>query len=521
MDRKILLAISESVLARDVEDLLESMYSDIAYEKEDREERAIEKLKNKTYALVVILYIPPSGNTPMQEADTRGLQLIKWILDEQNKSPVLLLVYEMDDRVLAVLAKLQERGECDIVEINTKWTKFIMFRAKGLLEVGAQKPAEEKRLDVAIYLDPDRGYYDLSGVNVYKEHRPLKIHRTKLDSLTKQADIMVDDEHDGPWQERLQKIGEELMQQIFECNPDFKKLFWLQVGRAGGLCNARLRFSLNTEKVHNIALEAIYGSYEEGDDKDYWMLHTPIYRTISSCGSCIKPLFYGDDEEMKNKPINVLIIESPAVGKVEIGGLKELELDPIPTVRQECKYLMDYFIPNRMKGSARIGDVKRIPVSGDPKPFRQQLQDTLEESGHPWHIVHYAGHSCFIRNKGYIFLSKKKGGEIEIVDLKMFSGMLYAANTRFVYLSSCHSSDATFVFALAQKNVPSIVGFRWDIDDDKALEYTKAFYEALFEGERQSLEYAFLKARQKIHKNEEYRINPIWAAPILVSQRPL
>ncbi|NIO06181.1 MAG: hypothetical protein GTN74_16725 [Proteobacteria bacterium] len=82
-------------------------------------------------------------------------------------------------------------------------------------------------------------------------------------------------------------------------------------------------------------------------------------------------------------------------------------------------------------------------------------------------------------------------------------------------MSSCRSSEEDFVFALASQNIPAIVGFRWDIEDKLAEEYTRFFYDHLVGGNK-SLEYAFLESRKRMH--EAHKKNKIWAAPMLVMQ---
>jgi hypothetical protein len=522
MERRILLFISDDGLSLIVKDLLVERYRDMTCEQEDREDKAIDMLKNKTYDLVVAIYIPPVGDAPTQEADARGLRLVTWILETMNDSPVLLMVHELGDHVVKTLEGLKRRGKCDYVKIDSELMKVLMFRAQGLL--GDEEPRMERRLDVHIHLDPDHdsGEYDLKGVNFpcNKEHEPLRIRGAKLISLTEKADTQADavENSSGPWLERLQKIGEELAKQIFDDNPDFKTLFVKQSELAGGLRNTRLRFIVE-EKYHRIALEAIYGIHER-DVKDFWMLHAPIYRTVKP-GGFSYPLFHKDDREMRNKPVNILIIEAPTAGKVEIGELNIVKkMDRLTNVRKECEFLKEYFLPRQRRGSAWIGDVVKIPISGDERPFSRQVQETLEDRNHIWHIVHYAGHSFYDRatGTGYLFFPAR-GRKIEKVGLVDFGG--WCEKARFVFLSSCHSSDAGFVFALAKNNVPAIVGFRWDIDDDRAYEYTKTFYKVLFEGQEHSLEYAFLKARQTMHNDARNRQNPIWAAPILVSQYAL
>jgi hypothetical protein len=128
--------------------------------------------------------------------------------------------------------------------------------------------------------------------------------------------------------------------------------------------------------------------------------------------------------------------------------------------------------------------------------------------------VHYAGHSLYAEDKtGYVFFPGEKFAEAVKIDV--FSQHLRNAQVRFVYLSSCQSSEDDFVFQLANNLVPAILGFRWKIDDNKAKDYALKFYEYLFK--HRSLEQAFLEARRYVH--DKYEDNRIWALPLLILQR--
>ena len=104
----------------------------------------------------------------------------------------------------------------------------------------------------------------------------------------------------------------------------------------------------------------------------------------------------------------------------------------------------------------------------------------------------------------------------EPLNIEDFSQLLRLAQVRFVYLSSCQSSEDDFVFQLANRGIPAILGFRWEIDDDKAKEYALRFYKYLIK--HLSLEQAFLEARAYIH--HKYEDNRIWASPLLILQSP-
>ena len=62
--------------------------------------------------------------------------------------------------------------------------------------------------------------------------------------------------------------------------------------------------------------------------------------------------------------------------------------------------------------------------------------------------------------------------------------------------------------------IPAVVGFRWDIEDEQAREYTEKFYTHLFH--QRSIESAFFEARKEMHDARPKE--PIWASPVLVVQ---
>jgi hypothetical protein len=248
------------------------------------------------------------------------------------------------------------------------------------------------------------------------------------------------------------------------------------------------------------------------------MLHAPIYRTIRDCPGNQYPLFHEDDADMRGRPINVLIVESPTEGTITLHGF-EKQLCRLENVVTECKFLKDYLHLLKRTGQANIGEVELISWKNKKELMKEQVRKALEEGNRSWHVVHYAGHSYFDHRtqSGHVFFPGP-GKAIDKVKVDLLSLWLRNAKTRFIFLSSCHSSEAGFVFAMASQHIPAIVGFRWDIDDDMAYEYTQIFYKELLAGKKQSLEYAFLNARKKIYAMHEN--NPIWAAPVLVIQIP-
>ena len=111
-----------------------------------------------------------------------------------------------------------------------------------------------------------------------------------------------------------------------------------------------------------------------------------------------------------------------------------------------------------------------------------------------WDLVHYAGHSYYDEKEGggYLFFP---GDFAEPLEIQMFNTHLENAQTRFVYLSGCQSSEAGFVFELAKLQIPGVLGFRWPINDNPALEFARKFYGELFKNGSPCVEKAFLETR--------------------------
>jgi hypothetical protein len=91
--------------------------------------------------------------------------------------------------------------------------------------------------------------------------------------------------------------------------------------------------------------------------------------------------------------------------------------------------------------------------------------------------------------------------------------------TRLLYLSSCQSCEENFAFELADKDIPAVIGFRWPVNNFKAREHARTFYQHLFK--ERSLERAFLRTRQDMHSKymqESDRMDKSWAASMLILQ---
>jgi CHAT domain-containing protein len=89
-------------------------------------------------------------------------------------------------------------------------------------------------------------------------------------------------------------------------------------------------------------------------------------------------------------------------------------------------------------------------------------------------------------------------------------------SVELVYLSCCRSSAAQAATELARNSIRTTIGFRWDLDDVKAVAFAELFYQALL-GNRLNVCSAIREARDKLH-NKYDAGDPIWASPVLLAQ---
>ena len=340
--------------------------------------------------------------------------------------------------------------------------------------------------------------------------------------LSRHMEKLANKDDYAEWERQFRIIGRQLGDVLLK-DPGFLERFSTLSGMAGGLEKFRIRFKVK-RSAHPVIWEALAERRDKGCD--YWMLKAPIYRSVWTTDDVLvyqAPLF----QDAINHPHNCLIIQSdigdnyvPRVGR---------QFDLLRNIEGEANFLEEF-----LKGQEVVGEVRKIPQKGEICT-QERVKRCLTEEG-PWDIVHYAGHSYFgpcreegeegarwtDRKEGLLLFPGEGNGAVTHVRSELFSKWLRDAKTRFIYLSSCRSSEEDFLYELADYGIPSALGFRWDIKDELAEEHTKAFYKNLLEC--LSLEYAFLKTRRemhvKYHENYQEKQENIWAAPVLILQIP-
>lgn len=490
---------------------------DVSVVVQQNEAGAARLLRRQPYDLLVTEdAIPADPSSPLVPRERRGLALVRSV--QPAGIPAVILTTSVSGELLEEAQKL---SRCHVVLHGEEgWDERLLRRCREALQAGgsaAVTPAERRagKAEIILNLGKECWRYVLhaTGIEYGQQGGDLQVNLKVIQDLLSRSENVGQVRH---WERELQRIGETLMQEIFGNNLRFVTQFFELVGKVGGIENMTIEFHVE-RTIHGVALEALCQSEGAGPEQHwkYWMLTSPMYRRLDGGGG-LPALF--EREAGPQAPLNCLIIESDVSGEVkEVTDAwgRPLQLHALRNVKEEGPWLYQYLDGNRE--AFNIRKVERVAQPAGGLSFWGTVKAVADRvpDNEGWDIVHYAGHSycqeqCAGREPKHRGLFFFPGSPIEVVSAETFSRAL--RRPRFVYLSSCQSSEASFVFELAEQNAASILGFRWDIADGLAVRHARQFYEALFQ--KRSLDYAFLKARQEMHAVAPE--DRTWAAPILM-----
>ena len=297
-----------------------------------------------------------------------------------------------------------------------------------------------------------------------------------------------------------------------------------------GVENLWIRFRVAHRDMSATPFEAILQcDSEENEADEFHLEYSPVYRIADSTltGDSIRPpLFNGTGRTDRN--LKCLVIDASTSGPPKpLGNLTFPYLDEMPNGREEAETVAAMFGDQRQSGL--ISDVNLVTFDDEealqnPVEFMKEKFDRAT-----WDIVHFIGHSIFGARENQtdedacIFLPGRS--QPVPVHILMFADWL--RDTRFVYLSSCQSAEVGFIHALAEKGIPSIIGYRWKVADHGAKIFASHFYRHLFESnEHRSVEAAFAYTQRVLKTPERHTSDfsagetdkHIWAYPMLMMQ---
>jgi CHAT domain-containing protein len=476
--------------------------------------------------LVSTLEIPEDDrpSAAAGEQQRRGLVLLRKLRSQSTRPAAILITSHVDDEVFAA----SQSEEIGLVLEGSGFAQRLKSQMRACLKDARAEGPKRVDLEITFNFKEERCYYQFQreGKPAGEVHS-FPISANNFDKWVKEArDFLrtcrrwVEQPHHteddrGEWQRQLQRLSEELTQELFERTPLNRRFLqelseW--VGHVG-IENIRVRFAVDSG-IYPMPVEA----FKQSGDADYWMLKTVVYRRQEQGpkGEDLETRGLFQDEQTRERPLNVLIIQAEVPREVLVKTPElDLTLPPLPALAKEVARVTKQLSDLKARTAHTIGEVRvfdRSTVAAG-QTFRETLEAVLKEK--PWHLVHYAGHTHFddANQAGYLFFPLGDY-ELEPRKIDLFAWALRGADTRFVFLSSCRGGQQDFIYHLSKVGVPAIMGFLVDVRDDEAAAFARSFYEHLFNGKEKSLEYACLEARREMHAT--FPDSPIWASPVLV-----
>lgn len=324
---------------------------------------------------------------------------------------------------------------------------------------------------------------------------------------------------DWNWKHDYMMLGERIHKLVFRGKAS--ELFGFAKGMVDG--GVRLRFSLD-EPVFDGLWEAVF----DRADNRFLMLDNTVTRR-----AVLSDYRFNNRFEFENGVLNVLAVKSlvsndtvpvgprdrfweECFGHVKLNALQHLdrEIDVLKRLEDGSKSA------SKRKDSLPEIRLKVLSAGGKRRSLADILERELAENPDKYDVLHFAGHALFAGRdrvhdeRGYLIFS---GNPSPIaVPIGTVAGWLANTSIKLVYLSCCRSSASQVAVEFARQQVPMTIGFSWDLDDEKAVDFARQFYAELQKAHLNVCS-AFCRARQKLHQWHN-GADPIWASPVLVAQ---
>jgi CHAT domain len=376
----------------------------------------------------------------------------------------------------------------------------------AVIEVNLPSPAEYATVSVDRHPD----------VPFRTSSKPLALNPEHVRELVARSKSLRDPRKHDQWQAEYRALGRQIHEMLRDT------LFGKYYERASGAVgkNVRVRFNLDQE-----FFDGLWESMYEPEEPDkFLMLKNTITRRALQDDTFREP----EDSE---DTLNVLVIKSDVPeGSTPMGppdpfwqqyweSIDE-PLRRLPHLDEEVAVLSALAEPND-DAPAHI----RVDVLPDPKlahrgwSLAKEVEHVLTHGECQYDVVHFAGHALFAPSteredgRGYLIFSGPDAPEA--VPIGTVAEWL-SRRVQLVYLSCCQSSASSAALEFARINVPMTIGFNWNLDDQKAVDFASIFYRELVDNHFQVCQ-AFNKARLRLF-NRHRGGDSIWASPVLIAQ---
>jgi hypothetical protein len=306
------------------------------------------------------------------------------------------------------------------------------------------------------------------------------------------------------WSDELKEAGSEISRALGLDNGAQAAVLAAYVGKLGKLEHVHFRFSLPRDRMEHIPFELVW----DGNREQHLRELAPVARRV----------LLNENQRINVPPApaaeanvtgRVLFIRSPAHGSLAMEGRQFTGETTFNAKR--LQYLGKEFSQlKRVRLAAQLAEPVQLQLSSNGATLDKVLEHL---AAGPWDIVHFAGHSVCADDGNVFLLLPGSRGPIPM-RVQDFAQAARNGNTRLVVLSCCESSSPDAIFRLAQAGVPAAIGFRWEVDDKEAAEFTAALHQALAHDE--PVGRAFHLAVQRL--KAKHVDSPTFASPILMVQ---
>lgn len=131
----------------------------------------------------------------------------------------------------------------------------------------------------------------------------------------------------------------------------------------------------------------------------------------------------------------------------------------------------------------------RVEVTWVPGQTWRELRRAMNQR--QWHVFHFIGHGGFDPEigEGFIALGQEGGGTYRLAASKLGQLLGPHHSLRLALLNSCESgqADSRELFSstatvLMRRGVPAVMAMQYEVSDRAAIEFARAFYEAVADG---------------------------------------
>ena len=311
------------------------------------------------------------------------------------------------------------------------------------------------------------------------------------------------------WLDQTRLVGSKLFKS-FVVKAVGEHLFSQIESAAGGLEGLSFRFVFNDADFYAAPFEASvrYPSAEENGP--FVLLYAPIVRRVPPT-ACLRET----PADSRIGPGATLLFVRSQVGEHPDEALERVTFDrkvfdKLGNIDLELQYL-------RTLGEAGHLNIREVNLSEAPPGKAAAYLLAKINEVRPT-ILHYAGHACSDGQKSAtLILPGQMPDEAMGLRLDKMAAYQGLSATKLVYLSACRGISKGSVQHLVMNGIPYALGFRWNVEDDRAPDFAMAFYDELCT--TQSVCLAFRRAcRASWERLSDDEESPIWISPILLAQ---